>query len=487
MSNILICSLSVNALGFTVALYFIYRHYKSMNLLSKSFESISSISFDLTGSAEQVANVSSDLYNASIEQLDCLNSTVSASHEINSMILRTTDSANELNTKAKNLSEVSTEGIDIVHHMVDSSLKIKEGSENFRAQMQMSVQELSESLKVIEEIADKTKLINEIVFQTKLLSFNASIEAARAGEHGRGFSVVAEEIGKLAQVSGNSADEIAKIVEKSVFLVKKSLESTQAKVNKLTEETSINSEKGYDISKKCEQIFNSIDENIGQMTNMVNEISTATDEQAIGVSQLDKSINKLQEVADRNRLVASQSTEHGHSFEGQTRELIKINTEIKKLLPTYKNEKIKLQTFVWNDQLVMGVDVMDKEHLLLVEKINALIRSLEDQYVVKNKSQLKDAFNDLAQYTTLHFKHEEDFMHSVEYPQLQSHKSIHVKLLEQVGKYGVQIENDQLDDRKLISFLRNWLISHIMGVDMQYANHYKSGHNKAQAHKKYVA
>ena len=67
---------------------------------------------------------------------------------------------------------------------------------------------------IIQEIEDKTKAIDEIVFQTKLLSFNASVEAERAGEHGRGFSVVAQEVGNLAQLSGKSAAEINEILKR---------------------------------------------------------------------------------------------------------------------------------------------------------------------------------------------------------------------------------------------------------------------------------
>ena len=69
---------------------------------------------------------------------------------------------------------------------------------------------------LISEIGNKTKVINDIVFQTKLLSFNASVEAARAGEHGKGFSVVAEEVGNLAHMSGNSAKEITQLLESSI-------------------------------------------------------------------------------------------------------------------------------------------------------------------------------------------------------------------------------------------------------------------------------
>jgi methyl-accepting chemotaxis protein len=76
-------------------------------------------------------------------------------------------------------------------------------------QINYSNEQMSEIVKVIQEIETKTKVINDIVFQTKLLSFNASVEAARAGEQGKGFAVVAEEVGNLAQMSGNAAKEIS--------------------------------------------------------------------------------------------------------------------------------------------------------------------------------------------------------------------------------------------------------------------------------------
>ena len=78
---------------------------------------------------------------------------------------------------------------------------------------------VSQIVDLIREIEDKTKVINDIVFQTKLLSFNASVEAARAGEYGKGFSVVAEEVGNLAEMSGHASKEIEGLLSHSISQV----------------------------------------------------------------------------------------------------------------------------------------------------------------------------------------------------------------------------------------------------------------------------
>lgn len=458
---------------FMIFLLFFIKGLLTKKKLVKEVDEIETIGHNLSGSAEQVSTVSRDLYSASQEQLDNLNSTVSASHEINSMIMRTNDNANELTQQASKLHQMAKEGEEIVEHMVLSSSKIKDDSIHFRNQIKECLGELSDSLGIIKDIADKTKLINEIVFQTKLLSFNASVEAARAGEHGKGFAVVAEEIGKLAQVSGQSSIEISEIVDKSLTLINGSLQKTISRVDNLTQQTHQSSQEGFDKARECENIFKSINGKITEINVMIRDISTASREQSIGVEQLNKAIISLQEVADRNRLVASQSTEHASAFEQQTKNLFTITGKMRLILPKDKHHIIKLQRFVWTDKLELGVHAMDDEHKILIDFINELVSTLEAQYVRKNKSQLILAFNNLAEYCTEHFAHEEKFMQEIKYPLYESHKKIHENLLEQVKLYGLDIEHERLDDHKLVSFLRNWLISHIMGVDMQYAGHYK--------------
>jgi methyl-accepting chemotaxis protein len=138
--------------------------------INKTLDVLADISFDLSGSAEQVTTVSHDLKDASLEQLDTLGTTMSTSHEINAMMNRTSDNTNGLSNEANLLKEATSRGSEIVEEMVQVSLDIKKGSEHFKSEMQKSMDELSSSLDTIKKISEKTKLINDIVFQTKLLS-----------------------------------------------------------------------------------------------------------------------------------------------------------------------------------------------------------------------------------------------------------------------------------------------------------------------------
>ncbi len=464
--KLLLWLLSIGSFSLSLLCYNLWNKRRS---LKASIEALADTGFDISGSSQQVASVSADLQAASVDQLDSLLDTSAASHQINMMISKTKDSTQVLSSEAEQLKNMSAKGSLIIDQMVDSSLQMKEGNEYLKREIDKSIEELSEALTTIKEIANKTQLINDIVFQTKLLSFNASVEAARAGEHGKGFSVVAEEIGKLAQMSGKSADEISTIVTKSVNSTNKAIETVKTRIEKITTDGQKLNEQTYEHSKNCDVVFKDISGKINSINKMIEGISVASIEQSDGINQLDLAILKLQEVADRNRLVASQSTEHAVEFEVQSKNIIEINQKIAKEnnFDTYK--KPRIQKFIWNDKLIIGVNEMDNEHKILVEKINILVEDLEAQYTKKDAHKLMTSFNDLANYTIHHFKDEETFMESIAYPQLASHKKIHEKLLNQVAAYGEKIQRGDLNDQELISFLRNWLISHIMGVDNQYA------------------
>jgi methyl-accepting chemotaxis protein len=450
----------------------------ALRTVLKKMEGLNDINQDLSGSAEQVTTITKDIMSASEEQLKTLASTVAASHEIQSMIERTSENTSSLRNQSSELLSLAQAGNTAVKEMVSSSQDIKSGMDYFNKEMQQSVEQLTSVLTIIQEIAVKTEVINTIVFQTKLLSFNASVEAARAGEAGKGFAVVAEEVGKLAKMSGSAASEISAIVESSVKAVGQAIASTRGKIESLTTDTTQKSDVGLTNSVTCEKVIGQMTEKIESTTQMVERIASASQEQAAGVTELDISIQKFQEAADRNRLIASQGSEHSFEFGNQIKKLSGLLKSCDQFLGR-KAERIKLKNFVWTAELEMGAPAMDDEHKVLVTKINALVQELEQQYISKNSQMLLAAFGDLASYTTQHFANEQQFMESIGYPQLKSHIEIHQNLLQQVGVFAELIKSGTLDDLKLVSFLRNWLLSHIMGVDMQYAKHYKENNKSS--------
>jgi methyl-accepting chemotaxis protein len=140
----------------------------------------------------------------------------------------------EIQSVIKRSSEYSR---SVVHLAKEAKGRSEEGSAmmNLLSQavhaVKLANQELEEIKKIFQKIEAKTAVVNNISFKTQLLSFNASIEAARAGANGRGFSVVALEVGRLADMSAKAADEIGGMLKESVGAVADIVERLSSKVD----------------------------------------------------------------------------------------------------------------------------------------------------------------------------------------------------------------------------------------------------------------
>ncbi|RZA18353.1 MAG: hypothetical protein EOP10_21235, partial [Proteobacteria bacterium] len=181
------------------------------NRLKTAAESSHKTAVDLTRASKSVSDSSTD-QSAAVQQ------TVSSMSQITSMIAQTNTNVKECTQIASRVSNRSEQGNQTMRKLVTAMDAVNHANS-----------QLQNMANIINEVSAKTMVINDIVFKTQLLSINASIEAARAGQHGKGFAVVAEEVGNLAQMSGNAAKEIQLLISDSQKQVLQIIEVTQSR------------------------------------------------------------------------------------------------------------------------------------------------------------------------------------------------------------------------------------------------------------------
>lgn len=300
LTVIVVCSTAASFLfGLLLASALTKRLRDVAALLARGSEQVASAS-------QQVSASSSQLSGAASEQAATLEQTASSIEEMNSMVTKSSETAKSASTTSSDSQSRAEEGQNAVNQMIQSMDEIKQSNQSIMRQVDASNSQMSEIVNLIQEIGSKTKVINDIVFQTKLLSFNASVEAARAGEHGKGFAVVAEEVGSLAQMSGNAAKEITSLLDESVKKVQTIVAQTRSQVSQYISEGQRKIENGSEVASQCGKVLADIVTNVAGVANMAAEISTASEEQALGVQEITKAMNQLDQVTQQNAATTSQ-------------------------------------------------------------------------------------------------------------------------------------------------------------------------------------
>lgn len=320
-------------------------------------ESMSQEITSLTTSSRDLASSSVTLSGSVDEEAAALQQTVASVDEISAMVAKNVESANQSQLSANTSLEVTYLGKQTVEEVVVAISEIGQGNATWLSNIETTNHEFSEVISVINKIAEKTNVINDIVFQTRLLAFNASVEAARAGEHGKSFSVVAEEIGKLAQMSGRAAIDISSILTGGTNSVQEIITRSNERGKALSAASTKNIESGTSVAKRCEQMFDSIVKNVSETNTLSESISQASSEQSIGVTEIQKAISSLDSVSQRNAKAAKETSTLAQSLTAKTRTLNAIASQIEQLLgarrteiapqPTPKTEHptVKLSTF----------------------------------------------------------------------------------------------------------------------------------------------
>ena len=261
-----------------------------------------------TKTIEDLNTYSSQLSGAATEQNASVQQSIAAMHEINRMLEKTNVNVSQCTGLMSESKSLSMDG--------ENSIASMNGAMN---ELEKSEQDIKNFLEVFGQIKAKTEVINDIVFKTQLLSFNASIEAARAGQHGRGFAVVAEEVGQLAETSGKASSEIAKLLSESDNTVNQLATS-------LNERITLGKSASSDILDK----FSGIKSNIDQVSQQMDEISSASKEQLIGTQEISKAFSHLQESTQVNNDTATSISEMAVGG-------VENNKVLNQLLATVKN------------------------------------------------------------------------------------------------------------------------------------------------------
>ena len=223
-------------------------------------------------------------------------STSDASGEVSVMadrIEHTDTEVKVLDDNAKDMKQLSEQSMDTLNNLIKVNDRARENITAMSNQTEATNQ-------AVQQIEMAANLINDIANQTNLLALNASIEAARAGEAGRGFAVVADEIGKLANQSAASVEEIRHVIEelvvntsKSVNIMKEMNQSVDMQVESLSDT--------YDTFKK---LYHELD----NCVNAVQNIGTMTGEIENQRNNVTHSLGILNDLAQDNAAVAEETS-----------------------------------------------------------------------------------------------------------------------------------------------------------------------------------
>ncbi|WP_433852767.1 methyl-accepting chemotaxis protein [Stenotrophomonas nitritireducens] len=228
--------------------------------------------------AAEIATGNNDLSRRTEQQAANLEETAASMEELTSTVRQNAEHARQANQLAQGAAGVASQGGQVVGQVVTTMADIEASSK---------------------KIADIISVIDGIAFQTNILALNAAVEAARAGEQGRGFAVVASEVRTLAQRSAGAAKEIKELIENSV--------------DKVSEGSTLVHQAGTTMGE--------IVTSVQRVTDIMAEISAASQEQSAGIEQVNQTVTQMDETTQQNAALVEEATAAARSMEEQANDL----------------------------------------------------------------------------------------------------------------------------------------------------------------------
>ncbi|HIE5354727.1 TPA: methyl-accepting chemotaxis protein [Stenotrophomonas maltophilia] len=232
----------------------------------------------ITLAAGEIASGNNDLSRRTEQQAANLEETAASMEELTSTVRQNAEHARQANQLAIGAHGVASQGGEVVGQVVTTMSAIEASSK---------------------KIAEIISVIDGIAFQTNILALNAAVEAARAGEQGRGFAVVASEVRTLAQRSAAAAKEIKGLIDDSVGKVAD----------------------GSALVHKAGATMGEIVASVQRVTDIMAEISAASQEQSAGIEQVNQTVVQMDETTQQNAALVEEATAAARAMEEQAVQL----------------------------------------------------------------------------------------------------------------------------------------------------------------------
>lgn len=271
------------------------------NGLRESIRTMQSVSAQLSEQSGQLAAGANEIHSQASKQGDAMNSAAAAIEELTVSINILSGNASDANATTAQSGQSAREGGDVImqatkqiHRVADTVSKASEALQGLGAKSK----QISQIVDVIRDVAD----------QTNLLALNAAIEAARAGEQGRGFAVVADEVRKLAERTGQSTQQIAKVIEEVLHETSTAMHEMEEGVTRVTE--------GSQMAERAGESIRGIVQGTDQVMTMVTDISSAIHEQTTAAQDIAKSVEHVAQMTEEAIAVANANASSAKVLEG---------------------------------------------------------------------------------------------------------------------------------------------------------------------------
>jgi hemerythrin-like metal-binding protein len=439
--------------------------------------SLAEASVQVTSASAQMSSASQEVASGASEQAASLEETSASLEQMAGMT--------QQNAKSSAMANDSMQ-----REMAPNFKQIEERMEQMQKTMGQALAASKETAKII-------KTIDEIAFQTNILALNAAVEAARAGEAGMGFAVVAGEVRNLAQRSADAAQNTQALLENSTSR----LGDTASLFKLISEAIQENARLGRKVGE------------------LVAGISTASQQQADGIVQINNAVSQMDKVTQSNAASAEESASAAAELNAQAESLKdalqgllalvgashdQVVNEIKEsqgpgapsanpnpfhtgfadtrkesaseqahpapqIAPTNGDGRVVSGKLIEWDPATMatGIEKVDEQHQELFDRINDLHAACR---AGMGRTELLKMLAFLGDYVKTHFADEEEEMGRLHCPAARENQAAHAQFLGDFGKIVESVKSDGVSTGvivKLQRMLGDWLRNHVCTIDVR--------------------